>query len=179
MAAGEGSIVIDERDSGVAAVANDVRLRGFPPRVGKVFLNGQRVCILRVGLRLELTCDKPKSSRGDRSCRATHRSPPSRRDRSILPRSGEALCVTSSLGSTPANPGPIGEWYGMRGCRPIKGLVDQPPTHHACTARIGPLSIMRAMAWRWTSISLDGCPGDFSFSSPSGPRSLKCNTQSR
>src|SRR6516164_5576945 len=32
------------------------------------------------------------------------------------------------------------------------------------TAGIGPLSIMRAMAWRWTSLSLDGCPGDFPFS---------------
>ena len=30
--------------------------------------------------------------------------------------------------------------------------------------RIGPLSIMRAMAWRWTSLSLDGCSGDFPFS---------------
>src|SRR5216684_359395 len=29
------------------------------------------------------------------------------------------------------------------------------------TAGIGPLSIMPAMAWRWTSLSLDGCPGDF------------------
>src|SRR6478609_5946383 len=26
------------------------------------------------------------------------------------------------------------------------------------TAGIGQLSIMRAMAWRWTSLSLDGCP---------------------
>jgi len=47
------------------------------------------------------------------------------------------------------------------------------------TAGIGPLSIMPAMAWRWTSLSLDGCPCDFPFSRPSGPRSLKCNTQSR
>ena len=58
--------------------------------------------------------------------------------------------------------------------------IDEPPTHHAVDCRnSGLLSIMRAMAWRWTSLSLDGCPGDFPFSRPSGPRSLKCNTQSR
>jgi hypothetical protein len=34
--------------------------------------------------------------------------------------------------------------------------------------------MMRAMAWRWTSLSLDGWPGDLPFRRPSGPRSLKC-----
>jgi len=47
------------------------------------------------------------------------------------------------------------------------------------TAGIGPLSIIRASAWRWPALSLDGCPGDLPFRRPSGPRALKRNTQSR
>ena len=46
-------------------------------------------------------------------------------------------------------------------------------------AGIGPFSIIRAIDWRWASLSLEGCPGALPLSSPSGPRALKRNTQSR
>ena len=34
--------------------------------------------------------------------------------------------------------------------------IDQSPAHHAVDCRNRALSIMRAMAWRWTSLSFDG-----------------------
>ena len=40
------------------------------------------------------------------------------------------------------------------------------------TAGIGPLSIIRAIAWRWASLSLEGWPGALPFRRPSGPRAL-------
>jgi hypothetical protein len=41
--------------------------------------------------------------------------------------------------------------------------IDQPPADHAVLCRNRALSMMRAMAWRRTSLSLDGCPGDLPF----------------
>ena len=41
------------------------------------------------------------------------------------------------------------------------------------------LQIIRDWVLHFNERGPDGCPGDFPFSRPSGPRSLKCNTQSR
>ncbi len=47
------------------------------------------------------------------------------------------------------------------------------------TDGIGPLSIIRAMAWRCSSLSFGGWPGDLPSSKPSGPRALnRCGPSS-